>query len=356
MNDEKEVKKNVPLKLLLTLDFKTFFNPFRLDSYRTFINFFILIGGRGIGKTTGYEYKLIENWKKTGEEFVYLRRYRDETIQGFGGFQKLYSGIDKKGIGVRGCYQMVNNNKRIGYGITLSMQAKCKSGIDFSNVKYLLFDEALIKETATRRYLTNEIHEFLELVSSIFRLRKDYYVFIIANNMDIVNPYFEYFNVPLFENKYVDKEKGLYCEINKTNPALLELEKTTPLYKLTQGTAYANYHYENKPLIKNDGKIGTKNVDDTLLIRFAFNNYTMNIYLQRGLNIFVESRYKRINDNITITVTNSNNELNYLSLKEYKSNSIKKFIENAYNENHITYSDNTAIGYMLKLLEITIIK
>ena len=119
----------------------------------------------------------------------------------------------------------------------------------FASTNSILGIFSLIK--SPYKYLPDEIHAFFELVSTITRTRKNYKIIIIGNNADIFNIYFDYFKVPSFDGIYVDKTRGLYCELSKINPDLLKVEQETPLYKLVNGTPYGEYHYNNKPLTKN---------------------------------------------------------------------------------------------------------
>ena len=47
-----------------------------IKSYNKFLNF--IIGGRGIGKTYGFKKDCISRYKKTGKQFLYLRRYKTD--------------------------------------------------------------------------------------------------------------------------------------------------------------------------------------------------------------------------------------------------------------------------------------
>ena len=64
-------------KYLLTLNFEEYYNPHRLNSYQD-CWLYLLIGGRGIGKTTGLSSVLLDSFFKRNEEFVYVRRYKEE--------------------------------------------------------------------------------------------------------------------------------------------------------------------------------------------------------------------------------------------------------------------------------------
>ena len=54
-----------------------FLNLDRIMSYNASWSF--ILGGRGIGKSYGLLKKFIKDFKKNGNQFVYLRRYKEEV-------------------------------------------------------------------------------------------------------------------------------------------------------------------------------------------------------------------------------------------------------------------------------------
>lgn len=56
-----------------------FYDYQKVLSYNAFLN--ILIGERGVGKTYGITKFVINRFIKTGERFVYVRRYKPEMIK-----------------------------------------------------------------------------------------------------------------------------------------------------------------------------------------------------------------------------------------------------------------------------------
>ena len=244
-----------------------YFNFNRIFSYQH-CSTFILIGGRGIGKTTGFAYKAAKDFLKSGEQFVYIRRYKTEAGNSKDLFSKVMKDVAIRGIKA-GAYTYNYKKEVMGWCIPLTTAPTFKSGVDFSKVTKICFDEAILPRKGTYRYLPEEITAFFEIVSTITRTRTNYKIFIIGNNADLFNIYFDYFNVPKFDNIYVNKERKLYCELSKINPELLDLEKETPLYALTKDTAYGDYHYNNKVLVSNTYRLDVKQAIDKLLIRIV---------------------------------------------------------------------------------------
>lgn len=323
-----------------------YINMNRIFSHQD-LNFFILIGGRGIGKTTGVALKFAQNFLKRNEQFVYIRRYKSEIKKSKDLFSKILRGVNTKGIG-GGAYTYNYKKEVMGWAIPLTTAPTFKSGIDFSRVKLICYDEAILKRNSSYRYLNDEILALFELISTIGRTRKDYKVFIMGNNMDIFNPYFDYFKVPKFDNIYIDKSRGLYCELSKINPDLLEKEKVTPLYKLTKDTEYGDYHYSNKPLILNSYQKDIKLPSDTLLCRIVYNSYTLNIYRHIHYTLFIELKDKIIKDNSTFIIL-ENNKPNYYYIDLLRKSSIYRLITYAFFNNFVYYENDNA-GEIFTLL------
>lgn len=343
MKSDSKSKKNKPIKvenlpakmeLKITPDYTKYVNVNRWYSYDG-IHHFIVIGGRGIGKTTGLMIHSIMDYMNLGGEFMYLRRYITELRKSKSLPNRIVTGTKTEGLGA-GLVQWTNNKKRIGYGAALSAHLSFKSGTDFDNVNTLIFDEAILPKGSNYRYLPNEIYSFLELLSTVFRTRKNYKVFIVGNNADMFNPYFAYFGVPKFTGNYINRERDLYCELCKNSPALLEDEMQTPLYKLTHGTSYAEYHYNNEVLIDTEGKIGVKTPQDRLVCRFVYNGYTLNLYRRRWNEWFMEMKDKVIKDDKTYLIM-ENNKPNYLYIDQLRRDDISKVLNICYYNKYLYF-------------------
>lgn len=338
------------LSFKFVLDYTTFLNVNRFFSYDD-ISLFLLTGGRGIGKTTGFVSHSLQDWARTGNEFVYVRRYISELRKA----KNMISGIlnnDVKVIGRgNGLFEWQINKKRIGYGIALTAQQTIKSGSDFSKVMTMIYDEAILPRFGAYRYLPNEIECLLELISTVFRVRTGYKIFILGNNADIFNPYYEYFDIPRFDTNYKDATRGIYCELCKNSAQLLKKEEQTPLFRLTQGTAYGDYHYENTVLVTEDVKIGTKDRNAKLLCRIVYNTITLNVYRQSLQELFIELRDKVIKDNHTFIIM-ENNKPNYLYIKEYRMSDVGKLIDMCYYNDGLIFNDFRAGQIMNDFMEV----
>lgn len=318
----------------------------RVLSYGAFL--MVSMGGRGIGKTTQPKIWCLEHFKNTGFQFMYVRRYKSETVLLKDFLDDCVDGV--KFVGDKndgGSYNW--NGYRLGYLVALSVAQNYKSK-NFDNVDTIIFDEAIIKQSISQRYLKNEVELLFELISTVFRNRKGCRVIILGNNLDFFNPYCEYFKVKVFNKKYYDKERGLYIEYCDNSPALIEIEHETPLFKLTKGTAYNKYHYENEVLTNDMVENSPKRQTDKLIFRIILNDYTLNFYARDNQRMFIESKNKQIKDNFSIVIMENGNEINWYYFNYFKDK-YQKYVLYMYYDKQCDFGDNNAQALMSMLID-----
>lgn len=291
----------------------------------------LIDGGRGIGKTTTFNIKGISNYFNKGQQFIYMRRYKPELKEFIkkDSLGKIIDDVIYKPDGNGGC-DFIWGDDVFGYGISLSTTRSYKSA-DFSKVNLIIFDEAFLHKGAYH-YLQDEVETMLEFVSTVYRTRTGGRVVIMGNNEDLFNPYYSYFNIPIFKNQYYDSKRGIYCEHAINSPKLLEMEKKTSLYKLIDGTAYGDYHYNNAVLLEKKAQIGTKPENSTLIFRVIMNENTINVYMafaqDNTMSLYGELKNKVINDKLAYTILQNGNP-NYFYCNLYKSK-LKALVYNYY--------------------------
>ena len=328
---QKKEEKLPELTYIFKPDYKTYHNPAHVLSYRNVCHLFLIMGGRGTGKTTGWTDYCVKRWIKTKEQFVYLRRNPNGAKAGKELLKNIVTPIKVIGSGIEGCFKYMYGNECLGFDLSLTKQNDLKSGFDFSNVTTIIYDECSIKQTKTRRYIQDEPTEFLQLISTITRTRTNYIIVMLSNNDDKFNIWTEFFNIPIVNNIYVNKERGIYVEYVPHNPNLLKKEELTPLYKLTKNTAYGAYHYENE-VLSNTGTDNVRNKPDAckLFCRIVYNSKTLNCYYDyNNKYLFTELREKVIEDNITYVLCRDNVP-NWGMIKMFRASGDKQFMESLY--------------------------
>lgn len=339
------------LHLKLNEDDGVHFNGRRCASYNMFMN--IITGGRGIGKTVHYLIGGVKNYINKGEQFIYMRRYKPEIKEWVNKNELSIVADGIRIIGGNDSYVFLDDKKEVGYGMVLSTSMKYKS-IELPKVTMIIYDEVTLLRSSTNRYLQKEVTFLLEFISTVMRTRKNLKVYLLGNNLDLFNPYFDYFKVPLFTDVYVDKRRGLYCEMPKNSPALMELEKETPLYKLTKGTSYGDYHYDNKVLTKADGLIEEKPRNCGLFIRLGVNNTTLNVYFtdKDGKRwMYVEIKEKPIKDKFYLPIINNGN-INYYFAKQFKAR-LYMTCNKYFSTDLISYNNERARDIYSALMEVS---
>ena len=338
----------LPLKLNNENDI--YYNCTKAYSYNLFMH--MIDGGRGIGKTTTFLIDGLHQVEK-GFQFVYIRRYKSEVKEFVNkdSLGKILDDVVYKGDG-NGGYTMIWNDTILGYVIPLSVQRSYKS-VDFSKVNRIIYDEAIVKQNATYRYLQDEVIQLFEFMSTVFRTRTNVKVILLGNNEDIFNPFAAYFHIPLFQSIFLDKEHGIYCEHAKNSPKLIEMEKQTGLYALVKDTAYGDYHYDNKVLGADRVNIGSKPTNARILFRLVFNEQTVNVYTCAGAPpmLYFERRDKIIKDNITYVILENGN-INYLYVELYRKK-LRGYVYRYYFNGNIIYNDEKAGAVIKWLIEQT---
>ena len=178
------------------------YSPHAQVTYNRIFNF--VVGVRGGGKTFNLIRFCIDQYKKYGHEFIYLRRrqvHLDDACPGTEA-DDLFADIRNKDyfkehkLKVKGDkaggYNFYFDDKIMGYGKALSTSSGRRSSSK-PKVKYVIYDEFLIDDSigTNERYLNHgeEMFIFNNFYETIARGR-DIQCFFIGNAFSMVNPYF----------------------------------------------------------------------------------------------------------------------------------------------------------------------
>ena len=152
-----------------------YYNFDKLFSYNFLIAF--VIGERGVGKSFNAKVAVMKKFLKTGEQFIYMRRYKtelDSALATFFSDLQMNGYLEDYDLEVKKSKMLTTfkcNGKVCGYAVPLSTANILKSTA-FPDVKTIIFDEFLLDNSGTYKYLKNEgkisfadIEECLVLVS-----------------------------------------------------------------------------------------------------------------------------------------------------------------------------------------------
>ena len=271
----------------------------QLLSYKMFFN--IVIGNRGGGKTYGFKTWAIDDFLKTGRQFVWLRRYGTEIeLMRKSFFEDIAQKYPAHKFEIKGnkkAGKFYVDNKLMGFYFALSTSSIAKSS-SYPLVDKIIFDEFLIMGN-TYKYLSEEVVLLLEFIETIFRNRENdpkaiqpRGVYLAGNNITIANPYFLYFNIKPFKQRfYIDKVKGLLVE-QYSNKSFIETKKQSHIGKLTAGTTYAEYAIENKSYLDNDKFIAKKPSNASFNCAIDYKGKTYGFWLDyKNGNMYVNMQY-----------------------------------------------------------------
>lgn len=263
--------------------------------------FNFVLGPRGVGKTYSFKDRVINNFLKKGQQFVYIRRY--DTEMPAAEMRNFFDDVAPKYPEHE--FSTFNGLFRIdkaiaGWYFPLSKATMLKS-IPFPNVTLIGFDEFII-ETGIYHYLPREVTTFLEAYSTISRDRDVQAVFM-ANAITITNPYFLYFDIRLAKGQ---KQLLLpeICVEYVDSPAFEEHMGNTRFGKLVSGTPYGDYAINNKFLLDTDAFIAKLNEPASCLCNIKISEKELGMYkgAKTGL-IFLHDKPDRTCQTYTLDVT-----------------------------------------------------
>lgn len=298
-----------------------------LLSQRCIFNF--VIGNRGGGKTFGSKKLVINRFKKTGAQFVWVRRYQTEidTLNNFWADIKSFFPDDELSqVGD----QLYINGELAGYLIALSTSMRLKS-VAYPLVKTIVFDEFII-DKGRINYLRNEAQVFMELYETIARMRENVVAIFLGNAISIVNPYFDFFKVSPNLGKRFTKKNGICIEMYWNEEFIAKKEKTA-FGRLISDTAYGEYNMKNKFLRDSDSFIGSRPITaNRKLYQFIFDGERFAIWQDYKYQSYYIDR---------------NYESNFGEFRTYVSNPIDM---DDSDKSMIMFKKNNAIAKRLTLL------
>lgn len=222
------------------------------------IPFTFIVGGRATGKTYGaLQYAL-----KSGSKFVLMRRTQSQTDlinkPEFSPFkpicEDLSIDLQVKALTKYNSAFMLND-EIIGYTCALSTVSNAR-GWDASDATLLIYDEFIPERH--ERLMKNEGAAFLNAVETIGRNRelkgkRPLQVLCLANAFDIGNPIFMELGLVGIAEKmqqtgrevYINRDKGVMI-VMPHSKKISGKKSQTALYKLTEGSTYADMALSNK--------------------------------------------------------------------------------------------------------------
>lgn len=245
----------------------------------------MVLGTRGCGKTFGVKKHLIKRFVKRQRKFVYVFR-TESQMKRILGTTDIFDDINRSMLfdedircESKGAYY---GDEQMCYFIPLSL-AKDFKRASFPDVDAIMFDEFLIEEDQTERYLKQEPVLMSSLIDTVFRNREKVEVYLLGNATTIYNPYALYYGVEKPYGKNVSKTKdGRAMIYLAADEEFIKYREQTAVGNLISGTAYGSFSLHNKFQAEKAGFIGKKE-QCAPFFTFIYDEQTMGAWISYKL-------------------------------------------------------------------------
>ena len=290
-------------------------------SHNCLFNF--IVGDRGVGKTYGCKKWAIEDFLKTGSQFIYLRRYQTELKRTNKFFDDIKSAFPDVEFKVNSPTAYINN-KIAGTFIPLST-SKMEKSTPYPNVNKIIFDEFIL-DKGYHHYLPDEVVNFLEFYNTVSRGR-DVTVYFLSNALSVTNPYFLYFNLKMPYNKSISSTNDILIE-KASNPEYVNAMKQTRFGKIISNTEYFNYSYGSDFLRDTNTFVEKKPYTATYFYTIVYKGVEFGIWtdINKSGLLYVSNDIDK-HCKIKYSITLSDHTPNTMLLKGHSSKFIDNFIQ-----------------------------
>ena len=274
-----------------------FYNFDKLFSYNFLIAF--VIGERGVGKSFNSKLAVIKKFIRTGEQFIYIRRYKTELdtalsnfwddLQAHGYFDDLKLEVKKSKM----LTKFLCDGEVCGYAVPLSTANILKS-TPFPKVSTIIFDEFLLDTGGTYRYLKHEVTMFLDVIESVGRLRDNLKVILLGNALNVhASPYFAYWDLelPTGDSEFRTFKDGAIVVNYIKNLEYRKAKKASRFGKLIDGTEYGKYAIDNEVLRENNSFIQKRPSNSLFEAVIVVNGYNIGIWNGHDGYMYLSDKY-----------------------------------------------------------------
>jgi hypothetical protein len=258
----------------------------------------IILGDRGCGKSFNAKVTVLRNFLKTGEQFIYLRRYKTELdsalatfwddLQANGYFEDNELKVKKSKM----LTTFTCDGEVCGYAVPLSTGNILKSTA-FPKVKFIIFDEFILDvSSGTYKYMKNEPQMLLDIMETVFRLREGK-VLMLGNFINFFGcPYVAYFDLDLPYNTDFRTFKDGAIVVNCIrNPEYQNAKSKTRFGKLIEGTVYGDYAIGNKSLRENTAFIGKRPSNSKFYAWLILNGNNFGVWSGIDGYLYISDKY-----------------------------------------------------------------
>lgn len=278
----------------------------------------MVLSNRGGGKTFCMTRWAVDDFKKTGRQCVWVRRYQteiDEMLANGKFFDAVREYYPSDELTIDGAFGKINGEVAI-YFVALSTSRQLKSN-NYPLVNKIIFDEFVISKGRVT-YLKNEVEVFLDLYETVARLRDNVRAVLLANSISVVNPYFLFWNIKPDTRKRFTVQ-GQVCVELFTDADYIAAKKQTRFGQLVNGTRYGEYAIENKWLDDNETFIAPKTPNAQFMLGIKYNGTMYGFWADYDVGlVFVNRQYDPYSYAL-YCITKEDHEANLLLIKSISS-------------------------------------
>ena len=309
----------------------------------------MVLSNRGGGKTFHFTRWGIDDFKKTGAQCVWVRRYQteiDEMLLNGKFFDAVREYYPKDELTIEGNLGLVNGEVAF-YFIALSTSRQLKSN-NYPNVNKIIFDEFIIDKGRVT-YLKSEVEVFLDLYETVARLRDNVRAVLLANSVTIVNPYFLFWNIKPDTRKRFTVQ-GQVCVELFTDADFIEKKTKTRFGQLVSGTRYADYAINNQWLLDNDTFVEAKTPESEFMLGLKYESIMYGFWVDyHAGKIFVNRQYDPYSYNL-YCLSKEDHEPNLLLIKNLTQSKRVKRVLYAFQNGLLRFEDMTIKNQFYELI------
>ena len=327
-------------------------------SYNCLFNF--VVGNRGGGKTFNAKERMIKRFIKSNEQFIYLRRYKEEIKNidkffddiaykfpdfEFKVFGKEFYCKPKKDKG-----KIQQEKYHMGGAMALTRGITLKS-VPYPKVSFIVFDEFITDNKTFYRYLNNEVEQFFDVYETICRKRDNVRVLFLANAISVVNPYFLYFDVKVEDNKrFIKPMDDVIVEMYKDDSYIKE-KLQTRFGKLISKTRYGKYAINNEFKNDNSDFIEKKSDNAKLQNIIHFNDFDVGFWYDfKEGRIYASSKVDKT-CKFQYTLKRDDQKPNLMLIKNAKDNYYVSNIMKAFELGYLFYENQNVKNICYEIMK-----
>lgn len=300
----------------------------------------MVLSNRGGGKTFHCTRWGIDDFKRSKNQTVWVRRYQtelDEMLTNGKFFDAVREYYPDDELTIDGNLGKVNGEVAF-YFVALSTSRQLKSN-NYPDVNKIVFDEFIIDKGKVS-YLKSEVEVFLDLYETVARMRDNVRAVLLANSITVVNPYFLFWNIKVDTSKRFTV-KGQVCVELFTDADFIAKKKKTRFGQLVAGTRYGDYAIDNKFLLDTNTFIEPKTPKAEFMVGLKYEGVMYGFWIDYTVGLMYVNRQYDPSSYYLYSLTKDDHDANLLLIKTLNDNNRVKRIVYAFRNGLLRFEDAT---------------